>query len=387
AIESGQFVFADRNYVTSGWHGVGCTKVGALTHSVGNGPFGDPKLTAAATEAEFMGQWAFDVLTGGAPLTDLLKSDAGQGVVVGVFDSAPVGFAAAALPFTLAFTDVLNQAEVVKPAAAPPADHLANQHGIFVSSLINAIAPGSEIHLYRTLDDHGCGTLQALEVALINFLQLGSGGKPMVVNLSLGIHVPQTAGEQWEEIFSLLLPTLDAYYSGVVVVAANGNDSDQSLVFRPLRPAIYDYVLGVAATTPSGSRACYSNQGQSYLSGSTIYYYDIAAPGGDAGPAEVDGENHPCAPLVAQCPDQGDCPFGLLGRIEISGQPEKFAYWSGTSFATPLVSGVAAVCLAQASSPMSPSQVINLLRTAAVPVFQADLQSGILRLPSPCLPS
>jgi subtilisin family serine protease len=125
---------------------------------------------------------------------------------------------------------------------------------------------------------------------------------------------------------------------GAVVVAAAGNDSAP---LPPQVPARWPEVIGVGASNlPSSEElpasACYSNQG------------DVYAPGGD-------GDGH-CTPQLQQCVAQPgpDCPYGLITLVTDpnSGPPAvgsttqpAYAYWVGTSFSTPLVTGLVALYL------------------------------------------
>ena len=105
-----------------------------------------------------------------------------------------------------------------------------------------------------------------------------------VLNLSLGTYANSRALRQ----------ALEKAYQSTVIVAAAGNDGMQILpVCRPrdpygqMFPAAYSFVLGVMATTQTGSLAIFSNfdcDGPNYSSTSTLqdpdgFNYELKAPG------------------------------------------------------------------------------------------------------------
>lgn len=141
-----------------------------------------------------------------------------------------------------------------------------------------------------------------------------------------------------------------AHSRGIVVVAAAGNDSyvgTQAL--SPHLSAAYPSAIGVAASNVRRERACFSNWG------------DVSAPGGDGGPNPglqktlesrlPAGRSVPghCLPSADLC--QGKCDDALISLGLTS--ETKYYYWSGTSFSTPLVSGLAALVLDPSTKPRS----------------------------------
>jgi serine protease len=136
----------------------------------------------------------------------------------------------------------------------------------------------------------------------------------------------------------------DAVAAGAVVVVAAGNDAtDASQVL----PASCNNVITVAASDARGRLVTrYSNFG------STV---EILAPGGD-----VDRD------------DNGDGqPDGVLSMVQGG-----YAYYNGTSMATPHVAGVAALWLA-ATPNLTPAQLLAELQARALPRSSAEC-------PQPC---
>ena len=153
-----------------------------------------------------------------------------------------------------------------------------------------------------------------------------------------------------EELETLDLTITRAYEMGAIIVAAAGNDSAPTLdepnkTAQEMQiPASHEKVYGVMATNTKGERSCYSNKG------------DVSAPGGQGGRVTVeksDGttEEQPCESRASTwntnldpCPDNdiANCEYGLISLGQTRYGPQ-YMLWSGTSFAAPLVSGLAAL--------------------------------------------
>ena len=154
-----------------------------------------------------------------------------------------------------------------------------------------------------------------------------------VINLSLGgiSDEPCTAAE--DATFAQFLSP-----GGVrAIVAAAGNDSsDANLHFPSSCPS----VISVAATTFGGNRTSYSNYGASV---------DVAAPGGEY---------------------QRGAEFGLIAVLANSGMTAPAINWikgaGGTSFAAPMVSGVATLMLSVAPD-LSPQALRAIVESTVKP--------------------
>ena len=180
-------------------------------------------------------------------------------------------------------------------------------HGSHVSGIIAAVsgnggvvgvAPNVKIMPVKGLFGFGSGEL----ADLTNAIYYAADNGAHIINASWGGQMEELA-----ESKALKEAIIYAQNKGVLFVAASGNetlDNDQI----PMMPASYDVdgILAVAATTPADALASFSNVGKTSV--------DVAAPGTN---------------IVST----------------ISWNPERKGYeaMSGTSMATPVVAGVAAL--------------------------------------------
>ncbi len=148
--------------------------------------------------------------------------------------------------------------------------------------------------------------------------------KADVINLSLG---GPTNSITPPEAFRL------AREAGVIVVAAAGNETSSGLNY----PASLDGVVSVSAVTIRNSLAPYSNFGN------TI---DIAAPGGSS--TDVNGDGYTDGVLSTVGSDAN-------GSIQLG-----FAFYQGTSMASPHIAGVAAL-MKSVNSSLTPGEYDQLL--------------------------
>jgi subtilisin family serine protease len=149
-----------------------------------------------------------------------------------------------------------------------------------------------------------------------------------------------------------------AFFNDVLPVAASGNNA---LNGNPLEfPAAAiggrrggrGIGLSVAATKPNGAVGEFSNHNR---------FVSLAAPGatGDGGASPCrDGVFSTIPPTTTPPWDEGGCPrtFNELGQ--------RYAYGEGTSFAAPIVSGLAALAW-QAESRLASEQVADVMVRAA----------------------
>ncbi len=158
----------------------------------------------------------------------------------------------------------------------------------------------------KGLNAAGNGSHSALAAAITYAVDHGAD----VINMSLGSYfTSRTLGDAVEY----------AIDSDVSVTAAAANDN----VSNPTYPAAFPGVLGISATTQSDSKASFSNYGN---------HIDLAAPG-----------------------------VGILSTVLSGG----YQAWSGTSMASPVVAGVAAL-LHEQGPDRTPADVEELLEQSAV---------------------
>jgi hypothetical protein len=254
---------------------------------------------------------------------------------------------------------VSNEARTGHDFYNEPRYYFMSDHGLFISGIIRDIAPKARIRLVRILNDYGCCDLYNLFAALTDLEQeLVSGAiRRLVINLSLAImpdirRLPTIWFEnrtwpsthlngvmrllnQLEEGLRLLFESL--YAHGALVVAAAGNDSasttKQGKSPRPPRaPARYSTTMSVTAVNSQHEAARYANAA-------------CIAPL-DAGIATFGGDSYGFT-------DANGLPDAVRGIYIAptfpSGEPNSsgWADWSGTSFATPIISALGAHLLAQ----------------------------------------
>jgi serine protease AprX len=144
----------------------------------------------------------------------------------------------------------------------------------------------------------------------------------------------------------IIMATFEAYKLGVLTVFAAGNDGGYD-VMNPY--SLPPWILSVAAGKKDGSLAEFSSRGKD---GDYFKHPDITAPGVDifsarskTGAATFDGVINPVNPVWTA----------------------SYSVLSGTSMATPHVSGAAAL-LFSSNPELSPDEVMDLLTAEAVPM-------------------
>ncbi len=161
-------------------------------------------------------------------------------------------------------------------------------HGTFVAGVIHLIAPDAEIYGYRVCTPSGEGDGYLVAEAIMQAVEDGC----LVINLSLAMTVEHNA---------IADAILYAKSHEIIIVAASGNYNPDSNLY----PACDKNVIAVGAVGETGDLAEFTHMGN---------YIDVLAP----------GEN-----------------------IYSPYLEDQYAWWSGSSFAAPFVSGQAALLLSK----------------------------------------
>ncbi len=244
----------------------------------------------------------------------------GAGSIVAVIDTGvQLDHPALAASFTAErFDFVDNDADPTDVANAldDDDDGLVDEaygHGTHVAGIVHLVAPDAKIMPLRVLEADGSGNVFAVAKAIAWASQRGA----TVINLSLGAA---------QSSFVLHDAVAEARRLGVLVVAAAGNIDALDKQF----PAADTDAIGITSVDAAGTKSSFANYGQ---------WVDLAAT----------GEN------------------------VISTYPGGYAAWTGTSFATPFVSGQAALIRSTAPA-WSVSNVTYAMRQTATPIARSNRQ-------------
>jgi hypothetical protein len=182
-------------------------------------------------------------------------------------------------------------------------------HGTFVAGIIQQVAPGAEIKVYRAVDSDGIASEMTVASAWIQAVKDGAE----IINLSLGCQaqddVPPIA---LQAALDFMSEHESKTGKEVLVVAAAGNYADS----RPTWPAAFDQVVSVAGLGSDMSKSDWSSRGP---------WVKCATIGQGVSSAYVEGRiAPPVDPVRHHFP------------------PGSWAVWSGTSFAAPQITGALA---------------------------------------------
>ncbi|MET7777232.1 S8 family serine peptidase [Streptomyces mirabilis] len=318
-----------------------------------NTPQADPNDT------EYTKQWDLYEAKAGMNVPGAWSTSTGSGVTVAVIDTGYVAHSDVAANIVAGYDFISDTAVSVDGDGrdsnpADPGDYYAanecgsgipasdsSWHGTHVAGTIAAvtgnnkgiagIAYGAKISPLRVLGK--CGGYDSDIIDAITWASGGTvSGVPAnanvakVINMSLGGSGACTSATQ-----SAITAAVNR---GTTVVVAAGNDNDNAANYSP---ASCNNVITVAATGRSGSRASYSNYGS---------IVDISAPGGDMSTATANGI------------------YSTLNSGTKTPSSESYAYYQGTSMATPHIVGLVAL-MKSANSSLTPAQIETAVKSNA----------------------
>jgi subtilisin family serine protease len=298
----------------------------------GSGGGGGGTTTCPAPPAPTAEQIPSGVARIGAP-SAWSRGDTGTGVRVAVIDT---GIDLCHPDLAPNYLDGINYID----STQPPKDD--NGHGTHVSGIIAAqdndtgvvgIAPNAKILAAKVLDASGSGSLSTVITALDWAVQKGA----RVANLSLA------AADFWCTLGicgagSECTAISNAVASGVVVVVAAGNSSDEALYYTPAN--CRDSLTVTAIDDSDDTFASFSNH--------SVYYWDVDGDG------KFTIADHPVVDIMAP----GVNILSTMPTYDVTltttyGISKNYGVLSGTSMATPHVAGAAALYIGSHSTATS----------------------------------
>lgn len=318
-----------------------------------NKPLADPNDT------EYSKQWDLFEATAGMNVPGAWATSTGSGVTVAVIDTGYVTHSDVAGNIVAGYDFISDTAVSVDGDGrdsnpADPGDWYATDecgtgtgssnsswHGTHVAGTIAAvtnnskgvagIAYNAKVSPLRVLGK--CGGYDSDIIDAITWASGGTvSGVPAntnvakVINMSLGGSGACTSATQ--------TAITAAVNRGTTVAVAAGNSNANTSGFSP---SSCSNVINVAATSRTGARASYSNYGT---------LVDIAAPGGQTSTGTANGI------------------LSTLNSGTKTASTESYAYYQGTSMATPHIAGLVAL-MKSANSSLTPAQIESAIKTNA----------------------
>ncbi|MCX4697103.1 S8 family serine peptidase [Streptomyces sp. NBC_01373] len=314
---------------------------------------------ADPNDTEYAKQWDLFESTAGMNVPGAWTTSTGTGVTVAVIDTGYVAHTDLAANIVAGYDFIADTAVSVDGNGrdsnpADPGDYYAanecgsgipasssSWHGTHVAGTIAAvtnnskgvagIAYGAKISPVRVLGK--CGGYDSDIIDAITWASGGTvSGVPAntnvakVINMSLGGDGACTSATQ---------SAINAAVGrGTTIAVAAGNDNENVSGHSPGNCA---NIISVAATNRTGAKASYSNYGS---------LVDISAPGGQTSTGTANGI------------------LSTLNSGASTPSTESYAYYQGTSMATPHIAGLVAL-LKSANSSLTPAQIETAIKNNA----------------------
>jgi serine protease AprX len=343
----------------------------------------DPNVKYVSLDRPLKGAMNFAVPAVNADVAHNLGYD-GTGVGVAVIDSGvnPV--------FDLTLAGVTKTSRIVYSQNFDPSANTTSDlygHGTHVAGIIagnggnstcgncdvtfRGIAPNANIINLRVLDANGSATDSTAIAAIQQAINLKNQYNIRVINLSLGRGIFESY-----TLDPLCQAVEQAWKAGIVVVAAAGNygrdNSNNNYGYGTITaPGNDPYVITVGAmkTMGTATRAddlitTYSSKGPTMVD--QIIKPDIVAPGN----LVISDLASTTATLYVNYP-QNQLPVSYYETNSNQNASSNYYILSGTSMATPMVSGAAALLLQQ-NPLLTPDQVKARLMKTAYKVFPSS---------------
>jgi serine protease len=331
------------------------------------------RRTFTPNDTRYNEQWHYFEATGGINAPAAWDKSTGTGVVVAVLDTGVrphADLAANLLPgydfISDAFvgndgnardSDASDPGDWINPGECGPGDpavfESSSWHGTHVSGTIAAVTNNSNgvagvAFNARVVPVRVLGKCGGYTSDIADAIVWASGGSvsgvpananpAKVINLSLG--GGGSCGSTTQNAVN------SARSRGTSVIVAAGNSNANAANYSP---ASCSGVVTVAATGRNGGKASYSNFGA---------VVEVAAPGGSGGANSV---------------------LSTLNSGSMGPGSDNYAFYNGTSMATPHVAGVVALMLS-AKSTLTPDNVTSILQSTArsFPASCSQCGSGIV---------
>jgi len=229
-------------------------------------------------------------------------------------------------------------------------------NGIASGSMYKGVAPGASLMNIKVLDEYGDGTASSVMSGIEYAVDHGAD----VISLSLGSYLWPPDGTD-----PMAMTANAAVDEGVVVIVAAGNAGSPFLIGSP---ASAEKVIAVGATTKQDDIAMYSSMGPTW---DHRIKPEVVAPGGASYIYEDPAGLGIVSAKATDSSLEEWCPEYIVDKYYLS--------LSGTSMATPHVSGVAALML-QAHPDWTPDKIKQQLMNTAVDVGYGPTTQGAGRI-------